>query len=115
MITPEHSIDQIDRSSHRAPPSAIDAASSVFDYFHTQASLIFMESQVYAMWDFMSLPTLQRAPICVDALGVRSLPTSRRFINLIVLGEESDACKGRSMSHSEITLEAMERADLPRE
>jgi hypothetical protein len=73
---------------------------------------IFLQSHVFAVWDFMSLlKALQQVLTCVQVPWLPSpYPESRRLINDIVLGEESDELDGTYRSHFEIYTAAMRQA-----
>ncbi len=76
---------------------------------------IFMQSHVYAVWDFMSLlKTLQQHLTCTTLPWHPKGDTRLRYlINEIVLAEETDEdLQGKRSSHYEMYLDAMQVAGI---
>lgn len=108
----------------QGPPDAFEALSAVveplrrrllwhpvYSRVRTQDDLrVFMESHVFAVWDFMSLVKRLQADLCASTIPWTppADPVSARFINELVLGEESDlGPDGAPTSHLDAYLRAM--------
>ena len=71
---------------------------------------VFMEHHVFAVWDFMSLLTALRSHVTTVNVPWRPLGSgaTRRFVNELMLAEESDDVGGGYSSHFELYLDAMD-------
>jgi hypothetical protein len=71
---------------------------------------VFMEHHVFAVWDFMSLLTAMRSHLTTVNVPWRPVGSAatRRFVNELMLAEESDVISGGYSSHFELYLDAME-------
>jgi hypothetical protein len=72
---------------------------------------LFMETHIFAVWDFMSLvKALQQHLTCTTTPWIPvGSPSTRRLINEIVLGEESDVDQHQQpASHFELYTDALE-------
>jgi hypothetical protein len=82
-----------------------------------QALATFVESHVFAVWDFMVLLKALQSQLTGGVVWKPvGNPKARRFINEIVLGEETDELDdGRVLSHLEMYMLAMDELGANRE
>ncbi len=107
-MQPSEQLSQL--TAHLKPLYNTLTTHPLYKMFHTMKDLhIFMESHVFAVWDFMSLlKVLQNKLTCTTIpWKPNQYPKSARFLNEIVLGEESDKYGNAVLSHFEIYLLAM--------
>lgn len=97
-----------------APARERLARHPVYEAVHTQDDLrVFMQHHVYSVWDFMSLCKFLQAELAPTSFpwAPKGDPLVRRFINEIVLEEESDqglpGIEPAFMSHFELYRLAM--------
>ena len=79
---------------------------------HWESVRIFMETHVFAVWDFMTLLKSLQASLCSSRLPwlPPSFPKGARLINQIIVDEETDiAPDGSVKSHFQLYLSAMEQ------
>jgi hypothetical protein len=102
----------LDRAS--APLRAAIAGHRVHELVADRDAVrVFMEHHVVAVWDFMSLlKSLQRGVTCVTVPWTpRGTASQRRFVNELVLAEESDVDpRGGHTSHFELYVDPMRQA-----
>lgn len=104
--------EQLDELENRiSPHRELLLGHSIYSNVNSVGRLrMFMESHVFAVWDFMSLlKSLQSSLTCVLVPWLPSQDSEAcRLINEIVLGEESDEDgRGGHTSHFDLYLEAM--------
>ena len=109
-----HETDRLERLRVRLTPLKLPLMDhAIYREINSLGALrLFMEHHVFAVWDFMSLLKALQARLC--CVGVPWLPApdlqATRFINEIVLAEESDEDgQGRFLSHFGLYRRAMTR------
>ncbi|AYV76217.1 MAG: DUF3050 domain-containing protein [Terrestrivirus sp.] len=84
----------------------------IYDSIQTKQDMkIFMRNHSFAVWDFMVLlKSLQQKLTCTNPIWTPvKNTTSARFINSIVIGEETDEIeKNKFISHYDLYLESMQ-------